>query len=75
MLSFLRDWVESHVMDDMIDTYISERGCKSYRPGMDKPDTNILNRNGQRRWAEVRTAQARLHPLAGKVIRLVRSSD
>ena len=61
-MSMFRDFIDlfSPPTDDMIDVMIAERGCKSYRKGMDKPDMNILKRNGTRRWNEVAEAQENL---------------
>ena len=46
--------------DDVIDAMIAEKGCR-YQSGMDTPHQTIINRKGQRRWAEVLQAQRRLY--------------
>lgn len=49
--------LEDDSADPTIDALIAEKGCQSYRPGMDKPDYRILRRVEETGWQNTVAAQ------------------
>ena len=50
--------------DDLVDELIAQNAARP-RPGMDKPDLEVLARFGQTKWTETLMAQQRHHPGPG----------
>lgn len=63
MISWLPRLIPSLNADTLIEQLIEKKGCQTYRPGMAKPDSIILSRIGQRKWAETLVAQRRLYKM------------